>query len=124
MIVDRGDAQAIVAPPPFAVGKRARLAHVGDDAAGRQRDGILVEWLAVLHPDPGGAKRERSAEGAAQIVALGQLARVGREQLARARQQGHLRLVDPSHRANLHGFGAGRGVSSRVLREPYSRSES
>jgi hypothetical protein len=35
---------------------------------------------------------------------------VGCEQVASARQQGHLQLVDPSHRANLHGFGVVAGI--------------
>jgi len=57
--------------------------------------------------DAGRAQRQRTAERAAQIIALGQLPRVELEQLTGSRQECHLQLLRPSHRTNLHGS-AGR----------------
>ena len=75
----------------LAAGQRAASPSARDDAAGGQRHGVLVERLA---PGAGrnarGAQRERAAERPAQVVALGQLARVQRQQRARPGEQCHL----------------------------------
>ena len=55
-----------------------------DDAAGGKRDGVLVERLAAALVEAGGTQRERSAEGAAEVVSLWQLAGVCAEQRARS----------------------------------------
>ena len=107
-VLDRGNLQAVVPSPRFPMRQRARLAHPRDDAAGGQGDGVLVERLAVRCGHARGVQRQRAAEGAAQIVALGQLARVGREQLASAGKQRHLERIGPRHRPNLPGQSCAR----------------
>ena len=54
-----------------------------DHASRGERNRVLVQRLTVAGRDPGGGECQRAAEGAAQVVALGQLALVYREQLAR-----------------------------------------
>ena len=95
-VVDRRDLQAVVAPARFAVrgamsGSRARRETTLPRG---ERHGVLVERLAAARARSMPAARSSAsaaAERAAQVVALGQLARVARaSSVAGAREQGQL----------------------------------
>ena len=83
---DRRELQAVVAAAAPA-GELAGLGRLRDQAPGREGDRVLVERPLGVLRDPGGAERQPTAEGAAEVVALRQLVRVRGQQLGRARQK-------------------------------------
>ncbi len=89
-VLDEGQRQAVVAPPRLPARQVAGVGMCGDDAPRRRRHRVLVERLAPLALDPGRAQRERAAERAAQVVALGKLPGVDRQQRAGPREERHL----------------------------------
>ncbi len=106
-VVDRRDRQAVVAAPRLAGRQGVRIAAERDDAAGGERDCVLVERLArrgLL--EPGRVQRQRAAERAAEIVALGQLARVALEQRAGAGEQDALQRSHARHAQSSVARGA------------------
>ena len=79
----------------------------GYHAPRRHRHGVLVEGLAVALGQAGRSQRERAAEGAAEVVPLGQVALVPGEQLAGTGQQRQLECARPCHRGPLPGARVG-----------------
>jgi hypothetical protein len=93
---------------------------LGNDAAGGQRDGVLAERGLVVIGQAGRAQRERTAERAAQVIALRQLARVICQQLTGYREEGQLQGSEVWHEAKY----TGPAPSSLDAAAPLSRYES
>ena len=91
-VLDERQRQSVVAPTCLVERQDRRVGVHPDHTPGGKRHGVLVDRLVSCgHPrDAGGMQRERAAERAAQVVALGQLAGVDAQQLPRAGEQSHL----------------------------------
>ena len=82
----------IVAPALLVEGQIGGVPRPRNEAVSGERDRILIDRLAPSgqRPHAGRAQRQRAAERAAQVISLGQLARVEGQQRPCPRKESHI----------------------------------